>query len=126
MLTPQDESQHYGSPVQHQNSGYQNPAAGAYPQTPDYSNYGPMYSSYMKCRSNPYARPGSAGGTTASTASNSQSAVSTSIPPSPQTAAAGIYYPAFAAAAAGLYPHGYAPNYGTGGTATMHGQHMPR
>ena len=69
---------------------------------PDFSNYGPMYSNYMKCRTNPYQRP-----------------QSSSASPSPNvSAAAGLassaamYYPGFtnaaaAAAAAGLYarPH---------------------
>jgi len=66
---------------------------------PDFSNYGPMYSNYMKCRTNPYQRP--------------QPPVSTTSPNvSSLASSAAMYYPGFsnaaaAAAAAGLYtrPH---------------------
>ena len=65
---------------------------------PDFSNYGPMYSNYMKCRTNPYQRP--------------QPPVSTSPNVSSLASSAAMYYPGFsnaaaAAAAAGLYtrPH---------------------
>ena len=83
---------HQGS-HQQQYQGYGCPSAQA-----DFSNYGPMYSNYIKNRSNPYQRP----------ANTPNSPPNMSGLPSPATAA--MYYPGFsnaaaaaAAAAAGLY-----------------------
>lgn len=84
-------------------AGQQAAAAAAAAQSADFSSYGPMYSNYMKCRTNPYQRPNPAG-------PNQTSPNMTGLP----SPAAGMYYPGFsnaaaaaAAAAAGLYtrPH---------------------
>ena len=90
MLPPAHDdlaSQHYQA---QQYPGYNCTASGQ----PDFSNYGPMYSNYMKCRTNPYQRP--------------QPPVSTSPNVSGLASSASMYYPGFsnaaaAAAAAGLY-----------------------
>ena len=70
---------------------------------PDFSNYGPMYSNYMKCRTNPYQRPQ----TSAASPSPNVSSAAANL-----ASSAAMYYPGFtnaaaAAAAAGLYarPH---------------------
>ena len=114
MLPPHDDlaaAQHYQ--MANQNQHYQGYNCNS---QPDFSNYGPMYSNYIKCRTSPYQR--STPGAPASP--------SNMLPPS-----AAMYYPGFsnaaaaaAAAAAGLYsrPHNvydYAANNGS----SMHPSH---
>ena len=87
----------------------------------DFSSYGPMYSNYMKCRTNPYQRP---------TASGASTPTSPNMPTLPSPA--GMYYPGFsnaaaaaAAAAAGLYTRPHNMYDYTSGTMHHHAE-VPR
>ena len=103
-------------------AGQQAAAVAAAAQSADFSSYGPMYSNYMKCRTNPYQRPNPAGPT--------QTSPNMTGLPSP---AAGMYYPGFsnaaaaaAAAAAGLYSRPHNMYDYTSGNAMHHHAEVPR
>ena len=112
-------AQHYHSQVQGQPQ-YQAYAAGHSAAQADFSSYGPMYTNYMKCRTNPYQRPTAVGTTP----------TSPNMPTLPNPA--GMYYPGFsnaaaaaAAAAAGLYTRPHNMYDYTSGTMHHHAE-VPR
>ena len=121
MLPVHDDltAQHY---QQHQNPQSHHQQYQGYGCTnTDFSSYGPMYSSYMKCRTNPYQRPN----TSSSTPSSPNM---TSLP------SAAMYYPGFsnaasaaAAVAAGLYGRQHNMyDYATASGTMHHHAEVPR
>ena len=100
-------AQHHPSQISQQYQGYSCTTGGVPAVAPpnDFpTSYGPMYSSYMKYRTNPYQRPPN-NNTTAAAPSGAGSGASPNTLPTPA-----MYYPGFsnaaaaaAAAAAGLY-----------------------
>ena len=97
--------QHHQQPPQLPQQ-YQGYACAATPPGSDFpTGYGPMYSSYMKCRTNPYQRPNGNGVTGSVSGNVAASGTTSNALPNPA-----MYYPGFsnaaaaaATAAAGLY-----------------------
>ena len=117
-------AQHHPSQISQQYQGYSCTAAAAPNDFP--TSYGPMYSSYMKCRTNPYQRPNN---------NTAPSGVGSGASPNTLPTPA-MYYPGFsnaaaaaAAAAAGLYSRQhnmYDYTTATAGATMHHHAEVPR